>query len=348
MKSAHFGLLMVSPQGNAAIACGDEDYLLGTSNGFRRHKNSRATLGSIHECGSPAKFHREIPAIVMSVRSTHLDKPVEAVELLRVVTNLLAATAEKETKASGGQSPATIFVVDDDPGVRDAVREMLESHGWDVETFESCEAFLRALRSGHSGCLVIDAVLPGMDGFELLARLKADQIALPSIMITGHGEVSLAVKAMQAGGFRLHREAIRPRGACREYQARAGASSSLRARARAANGRRRPSRWFDDASTANSEPRACRPSQQEHRRGSGHQPANGGEPSRRNHAENRLAQHSRADPLGCHRGLRSVRAGGSGGYARLPPRGGASCGRGTLSRVRLYVRPAISTICFRR
>ena len=163
------------------------------------------------------KFHREIPAIVItgdistqtlraiaSIRSTHLDKPVEAVEVLRVVTNLLAATtpaatAETETKASGGQSPATIFVVDDDPGVRDAVREMLESHGWDVETFESCEAFLGASRSGHSGCLVIDAVLPGMDGFQLLARLKADQIALPSIMITGHGDVSLAVNAMQAG-----------------------------------------------------------------------------------------------------------------------------------------------------
>jgi len=101
---------------------------------------------------------------IASIRSTHLDKPVEAVEVLRVVTNLLAATtpaatAETETMACGGQSPATIFVVDDDPGVRDAVREMLESHGWQVETFESCEAFLSTLRAGGRGCLVIDAVL---------------------------------------------------------------------------------------------------------------------------------------------------------------------------------------------
>src|SRR5208283_2300299 len=96
-------------------------------------------------------------------------------------------------------SPATIFVVDDDPGVRETVREVLESHGWEVETFESCEAFLAALRPGRRGCLVIDAVLPGMNGFELLARLKADGIALPSIMITGHGDVSMAVKAMRAG-----------------------------------------------------------------------------------------------------------------------------------------------------
>ena len=163
------------------------------------------------------KFHREIPAIVITgdisaqtlraianLGSTHLDKPVETAELLRVVTNLLsvskpAAKTEVKTMAASEGSSSTIFVVDDDPGLRDAVREMLESHGWDVETFESCEAFLAALRRGRSGCLVIDAVLPGMNGLELLAQLRADGIALPSIMITGHGDVSMAVKAMRAG-----------------------------------------------------------------------------------------------------------------------------------------------------
>ena len=61
------------------------------------------------------------------------------------------------------------------------------------------KVFLAQLPPGREGCLVIDAVLPGMDGFELLARLKADKMTLPSIMITGHGDVSMAVKAMQAG-----------------------------------------------------------------------------------------------------------------------------------------------------
>jgi two-component system, chemotaxis family, CheB/CheR fusion protein len=163
------------------------------------------------------KFQRAIPAIVITgdistqtlraianLRSTHLDKPVETAELLRVVKNLLAASTsmaapEMARKTSSGPSPATIFVVDDDPGVRETVREMLESHGWGVETFESCEAFLAVLRPARHGCLVIDAVLPGMNGFQLLARLKADSIALPSIMITGHGDVSMAVKAMRAG-----------------------------------------------------------------------------------------------------------------------------------------------------
>src|SRR5208283_669098 len=163
------------------------------------------------------KFQHEIPAIVITgdistqtlraiadVGSTHLDKPVETAELLRVVTNLLAAstpmaTLEPAVRASRGLSPGTIFVVDDDPRVRDAVREMLESHGWDVETFNSCEGFLGALLPGRHGCLVIDAVLPGMNGFKLLTRLKADSIALPSIMITGHGDVSMAVRVMRAG-----------------------------------------------------------------------------------------------------------------------------------------------------
>jgi len=167
------------------------------------------------------KFQHEIPAVVITgdistqtlraianLGSTHLDKPVETAELLRVVTQLLAASKpaakieakiEAKTMAPSEPSSSTIFVVDDDPGVRDVVREMLESHGWDVETFGSCEAFLAALRPGRRGCLVIDAVLPGMSGLELLIRLKADGIALPSIMITGQGDVSMAVKAMRAG-----------------------------------------------------------------------------------------------------------------------------------------------------
>ena len=163
------------------------------------------------------KFQRAIPAIVLTgdistqtlraiaaLGCTHLDKPVETAELMRAVANLLAATApiavsEPAIRTSSGQSSGTIFVVDDDAGIRDTVRESLEAHGWLVETFASCEAFLAALRPGREGCLVIDAVLPGMDGFELLARLKADKLTLPSIMITGHGDVSMAVKAMQAG-----------------------------------------------------------------------------------------------------------------------------------------------------
>ena len=163
------------------------------------------------------KFQRAIPAIVLTgdistqtlraiaaLGCTHLDKPVEAAELMRAIARLLAEPAAVPTRdlapaTSRGQPSVTIFVVDDDAGIRDTIREVLEAHGWLVETFASCEAFLAATRPGREGCLVIDAMLPGMDGLELLARLKADKSTLPSIMITGHGDISMAVKAMQAG-----------------------------------------------------------------------------------------------------------------------------------------------------
>lgn len=167
--------------------------------------------------GLRQRFERRIPGIVLtgdistetlhaiaSRACTHLDKPVEAAELLHVIANLLGALTQtaapdRTAGASGSRPSVNVFVVDDDPGVRDAIRAMLEAHGWSVETFASCDAFLHALWPGRGGCLVIDALLPEMDGLELLSRLKAEKITLPSIMITGHGDISMAVKAMQAG-----------------------------------------------------------------------------------------------------------------------------------------------------
>ena len=93
----------------------------------------------------------------------------------------------------------TVFVVDDEGTVRESLRDLLEANGKTVEVFESCEAFLDVYRPGRQGCLVIDARLPGMDGLELLQRLKGEQHSLPAIMITGHGDVPMAVRAMRAG-----------------------------------------------------------------------------------------------------------------------------------------------------
>ncbi len=157
-------------------------------------------------------FERQIPAVVLTgdistqtlrviagLGCTHLDKPVEAAELLRTVSHLLAAaTPQKRGNHREGPLPATVFVVDDDADLRGTIGQTLETQGWLVETYANCEAFLAAL-GGRRGCLVIDAMLPGMDGFELLAQLKVDKIILPSIMITGHGDISMAVKAMRSG-----------------------------------------------------------------------------------------------------------------------------------------------------
>jgi len=81
------------------------------------------------------------------------------------------------------------------------MREIFEEVGRNVETYSSCEGFLRAYRSGREACLLLDAYLPGMSGLELLRRLKDAGDPLPVIMITGKSDVSMAVRAMKAGAL---------------------------------------------------------------------------------------------------------------------------------------------------
>jgi two-component system CheB/CheR fusion protein len=101
--------------------------------------------------------------------------------------------------APAGPGRAVIFVVDDNTQVRQAIRSVLEADGLQVEDFSSCEAFLAAYKPGGEACLVVDAYLPGMSGLELLRLLQTRGDALPSIMITGHSDVTIAVDAMKAG-----------------------------------------------------------------------------------------------------------------------------------------------------
>ena len=93
----------------------------------------------------------------------------------------------------------TIFVVDDDAAVRESLRMSLKLKGYDVEIFESAGAFLASGADSRSGCLVTDIRMPDMDGLELQEELVRRKSALPVIVITGHGDVPLAVRAMRAG-----------------------------------------------------------------------------------------------------------------------------------------------------
>ena len=90
-------------------------------------------------------------------------------------------------------------MVDDDSAVREAMRDLLREDGRKVEIYPSSEAFLDAYRPGREGCLLVDARMPGMGGLELLQRLKRQGNRLPAIMITGQGDVPMAVEAMKAG-----------------------------------------------------------------------------------------------------------------------------------------------------
>jgi two-component system, LuxR family, response regulator FixJ len=91
-----------------------------------------------------------------------------------------------------------VYVIDDDGAMRDSLDFLLGAADFDVTLFESAQHFLDALPSDF-GCVVSDVRMPGIDGIELLQRLKANRSTLPVLIMTGHGDVPLAVEAMKLG-----------------------------------------------------------------------------------------------------------------------------------------------------
>jgi two-component system CheB/CheR fusion protein len=134
----------------------------------------------------------------------HLSKPVKLIELNRVIQEFLShdrtPVAALEDGVEAKVDPR-VFVVDDDDGVREAICSVLEDAGWATAAFSTAEAFLKAYRPGGSACLLLDAYLPGMGGLELLQALAEAGHSLPTTMITGNGDIAIAVEAMKAGAM---------------------------------------------------------------------------------------------------------------------------------------------------
>ncbi len=99
------------------------------------------------------------------------------------------------------RSEPTVFVVDDDEAVCESLRLLIEGAGFRVETFCSAEEFLEAYEPGVPGCLVVDVRMPGMNGLELSAELTKRRANLSTIVITGHGDVPIAVQAVKTGAI---------------------------------------------------------------------------------------------------------------------------------------------------
>ena len=180
-----------------------------------------------------SQFQRAIPAIVLtgdistaSLREiaghgcVHLSKPVRAQELTRLVQRLLAEpkaavpaavvmlpVAPRLAQISPRTS--TVFVVDDDPTVRETMRDLLRDDGFQVELFTDGQAFFDGYRPEREGCLLVDALMPGMSGIEIIERLKSSGHQLPAIMITGNGDVRMAVQAMRAGAVNFIEKPVR-------------------------------------------------------------------------------------------------------------------------------------------
>lgn len=93
----------------------------------------------------------------------------------------------------------TVFIVDDDPAMRKSLRWLTESVGLKVETFGAAEEFKAAYEPSRPGCLVLDIRMPGISGLELQTQLSEQDIDIPIIIVTGHGEVQSAVRAMKTG-----------------------------------------------------------------------------------------------------------------------------------------------------
>lgn len=96
---------------------------------------------------------------------------------------------------------ATVFVVDDDPAMRESLRWLIESVGLQVKTFPTAQEFLTKYESDKPGCLVLDVRMPGLSGLDLQQELSKRAISLPIIMITGYAEVPMAVRALKAGAI---------------------------------------------------------------------------------------------------------------------------------------------------
>ena len=99
------------------------------------------------------------------------------------------------------QQEATVFVVDDDPAIRKSLRWLIESVGLKVETYELASEFLQSYVPDSPGCLVLDVRIPGMSGLELQEKLRDRGYDIPVVIVSGYGDVPMAVRAMKAGAI---------------------------------------------------------------------------------------------------------------------------------------------------
>ncbi len=97
------------------------------------------------------------------------------------------------------QPEPTVYVVDDDPAVRQSFKWLVGSIGLRVQTFDSAQSFMRDYDPAEAGCLVVDVRMPGMSGIELQEKLANEGITIPIIVVTAYGDVPTAVRAMKRG-----------------------------------------------------------------------------------------------------------------------------------------------------
>ena len=102
-----------------------------------------------------------------------------------------------------------VYVVDDDPGVREALNSLIRSVGFRVQTFASAQDFLQSKPSTAPSCLILDVRLPGLSGLDLQRELRQADIHIPVIFVTGHADIPMSVRAMKAGAVEFLTKPVR-------------------------------------------------------------------------------------------------------------------------------------------
>src|SRR6516164_4459683 len=122
------------------------------------------------------------------------------VPTLRAVRSFTSRCARLRRRNSPMPSEKpVVHVIDDDKAVRESLAFLLGTVGIDVQTYESANAFLEVASKVQEGCIITDVRMPGLSGVDLLRRVRELRLAVPVIVITGHGDVPLAVEAMKIG-----------------------------------------------------------------------------------------------------------------------------------------------------
>jgi two-component system CheB/CheR fusion protein len=114
--------------------------------------------------------------------------------------------------AADANREATVFIVDDNSAVREAMRDLLHENGYQVEVFADGSSFLDCYRAGRKECVVVDVQMPGMNGIELIQRLRSSGHDIPVVVATGNATVAIAVRAMQAGATDFVEKPVRSAG----------------------------------------------------------------------------------------------------------------------------------------
>lgn len=111
------------------------------------------------------------------------------------------APASQDQQQKSSEVRSTVFIVDDDPDIRESLQWLIESVGLDVKTFSSANEFLEQYDPEAAGCLVLDVRMPGISGLDLQEMLRKRGCELPIIIVTGYADVPMAVRALKNGAL---------------------------------------------------------------------------------------------------------------------------------------------------